>query len=51
MELLKKNIRMTWQKAKAVTQITLEEDRNVPDSRPDTESIIQTKCVVRLEEV
>ena len=51
MELLKKNIRMTWQKAKAVTQITLEEDRNVPDSRPDTESIIQTKGVVRLEEV
>ncbi|MDY3919302.1 MAG: DUF3794 domain-containing protein [Candidatus Limivivens sp.] len=50
MELLKKNIRMTWQKARAATQITLEEDLNVPDSRPDAGSIIQNKGIIRLEE-
>ncbi|MDO5422308.1 MAG: DUF3794 domain-containing protein [Eubacteriales bacterium] len=50
MELLKKNIRMTWQKARAVTQITLEEDLNVPDSRPDAGSIIQNKEIIRIEE-
>ena len=41
MELLKKNIRMNRQKSRAVSQITLEEDLNVPDTRPDAGNIIQ----------
>ena len=41
MELLKKNIRMNRQKSRAMNQITLEEDMNVPDSRSDVGDIIQ----------
>ena len=51
MELLKKNIRMTWLKGKGGIQTALEEDRNVPDSRPDAGSIIQAKGTIRTEEV
>lgn len=34
----------------AVTQITLDEDRNIPDSQPDIEKIILKSSEVRLEE-
>lgn len=50
MELLKKNIRMNRQKSKAVNQITLEEDLNVPDSRPDAGNIIQEEGNLKIEE-
>lgn len=50
MEILKKNIRMNRQKSKAVNQITLEEDMNVPDNKPDVENIIQESGNVRIEE-
>lgn len=50
MELLKKNIRMNRQKSRAVSQATLEEDVNVPDSRPDVRSIIQEDGIVRMED-
>ncbi len=43
MEVLKKNIHMYRQAKRAVNQITLEEDFNVPDAKPDVEQIIQTK--------
>lgn len=50
MEILKKNIRMNRQKSKAVNQITLEEDMNVPDSKPDAGSIIQESGNVKIED-
>ena len=43
MEILKKNIHMCRQAKRAVSQITLEEDFNVPDAKPDVEQIIQSK--------
>ena len=44
MEVLKKNIHMYRQAKRAVSQITLEEDFNVPDAKPDVEQIIQSKA-------
>lgn len=49
MELLMKNIHMCRQAKRAGTQITLDEDLNVPDVRPDVEMIIQSRERVTLE--
>lgn len=49
MELLMKNIHMCRQAKRAGTQITLDEDLNVPDVRPDVEMIIQSREKVTLE--
>lgn len=49
MELLMKNIHMCRQAKKAGTQITLDEDLNVPDVRPDVEMIIQSRERVTIE--
>lgn len=49
MELLMKNIHMCRQAKRAGTQITLGEDLNVPDIRPDAEIIIQSQERVTLE--
>ena len=49
MELLKKNIHMCRQAKRAVSQITLEEDFNVPDVKPDVEHIIQSKAKTVIE--
>ncbi len=49
MELLMKNIHMCRQAKQAGTQMTLEEDVNVPDAKPDVEMIIQSKERVVLE--
>ena len=43
MELLMKNIHMCRQGKQAGLPVTLEEDFNVPDVRPDVEQIIQSK--------
>lgn len=51
MELLMKNIHMCRQVKRAGTQITLDEDLNVPDIRPDVEQIIQSREKVTLEQV
>lgn len=51
MELIKKNIHANVRKAKAVTQITLDEDINVPDSCEDIEKIVQEKACFKLDEV
>lgn len=51
MELLKKNIHMDYRKCSAVTQMTLEDDRNIPDVNPDVERILMEKGNVKLEEV
>lgn len=49
MELLMKNIHMCRQAKKAGTQMTLDEDLNVPDVRPDVEMIIQSREKITLE--
>ena len=51
MELVKKNIHMDRIKCKASTQITLEDDCNVPDSKPDVERLILDKGEIRVEEM
>lgn len=51
MELLKKNIHMMHEKNRAVSQVTLEEDCNVPDTQADVERIIQHNAAVKIEEV
>ncbi len=51
MELLKKNIHMDYRKCSAVTQMTLEDDRNIPDVNPDVSQILLEKGNVKLEEV
>lgn len=50
MEILKKNIRMSRQKSHAMNQITLEEDMNVPDSKPDALGIIQHSGRIKVED-
>ncbi|MCC8102650.1 MAG: DUF3794 domain-containing protein [Clostridiales bacterium] len=49
MDLLMKNIHMCNQTKHATTQITLDEDLNVPDVRPDVDMIIQSQERVTLE--
>lgn len=49
MELLMKNIHMCRQAKQAGTQITLDEDLNVPDINPDADTIIQSRERVVLE--
>ena len=51
MEVLMKNIHMCRQTKHAETQITLDEDLNVPDIRPDVEQIIQNREKVILEQI
>ena len=50
MEIKKKNIRMSRQKSQAMNQVTLEEDMNVPDSRPDASGIIQHSGKIKVED-
>lgn len=50
MELSKKYIHMNREKGKAVTQITLDDDFNVPDTKPDLIRIILDKGEIRLDE-
>ncbi len=51
MDLLKKNIHMDRVRSEAVTQITLEDDRNIPDTKPDVNSINLEKAEVVIEEI
>ncbi len=50
MELSKKYIHMNREKGKAVTQITLDDDFNVPDTKPDLIRIILDKGEISLDE-
>lgn len=50
MELVKKNIHMDFTKAKAVTQLVLEEDMNLPDVKPDMDCICLEKGNVIIDE-
>lgn len=51
MELIKKNIHMDRIKCQSAAQVTLEEDINVPDNKPDVGGIILHKAVIQIEEV
>lgn len=51
MELEKRNIYMDRMKYKAGTQIALEDDRNLQDSKPDIARILGQKGCIRLEEL
>ena len=51
MELIKKNIHMEHQINWASTQISLEEDQNISDQKPDAFKIISKKADVRTEEI
>lgn len=51
MELLMKNIHMYRQAKEARMEVTLDEDVNVPDAKPDVEMIIQNKERVVLEDI
>ena len=49
-ELTKRYIHMNREKGKAFSQITLDDDFNVPDSRPDVLRLIQDKGEMKIEE-
>lgn len=51
MELIKKNIHMDRIKLRSATQVTLEEDINIPDSKPDVVNLIYEKGKIQIEEV
>ncbi len=50
LELVKKNIHMDCIKAKAGNQITVEDDVNIPDLRPDIDKVIFHSGVIKIEE-
>ena len=51
MELLKRNIHMDRVRAEAVTQITLEDDINVSENKPDITALNLEKGEVVIEEI
>ena len=51
MELIKRNIHMDCIKTQAVTQFTLEEDVNIPDSKPDVHSLNLERAELVTEEI
>lgn len=51
MELIKKNIHMDRIKCRGNSQLTLEEDINIPDSKPDVADVIYEKGQIQIEEV
>lgn len=51
MELVRKNIHMNRQKGRAVSQITLDDDYNIPEQMPDVAMVIQEKGSIEIGEV
>ena len=51
MELIKKNIHMDRIRCKSTMQVTLEEDRNIPDNKPDVAALLYDKGQIVIEEV
>ena len=51
MELIKKNIHMNKLKCKSDLQITVDDDFNVPDAKPDIYKIIKEQGEVRIQDV
>lgn len=50
-ELVKENVNMLRVKSRATSQLTFDEDYNVPDVKPDIGRMIQNKGEVQIEEV
>lgn len=50
-ELIKKNIHMDRIRTEAVSQMTLEDDRNIPDSMPDAERINLERAETVIDEI
>ena len=48
MELIKKNIHMNKIKCKTTMQMTLDDDVNVPDIKPDIEKIVKEQAIVKI---
>lgn len=51
MEILRKSVHMSRQKNRAVSQITLDNDFNVPDIKPDIDKLILDRGEIRIEDV
>ncbi len=51
MQTEKKHVHMTRQKSRAVSQITLDNDFNVPDIKPDIQKLILDQGEIQVEEV
>ena len=51
MELVKRTIHMDRAKVSGGTQITLEDDRNIPDAKPDVNTLVYENGQVKIEEV
>ncbi len=51
MELIKKNVHMTRSKGKSVTQLTLDDDFNVPDIKEDIDYMMKDKGEILIEYV
>ncbi len=51
MEILKKRIRTNQFKGRAFTQITLDDDFNVPDVRPDIDKIIEENGDIKISDI
>ena len=51
MELIKKNIHMNKLKCKSDLQITMDDDFNVPDIKPDIYKIIKEQGEVKIQDV
>ena len=45
MELIKRNIHMDRIRAEAVSQLTLEDDLNIPENKPDVEALNMEKDI------
>ena len=46
MEIKKQNIHMNYEKASAMSQITLDDDYNLPDYRPDIVKVLKENCLL-----
>ena len=51
MELIKKNIHMSQIKCQSDLQITLDDDYNVPDVKPDIERIVKEQGEIRIQDI
>ena len=51
MELVKRNLHQMCRKSEAVSQVTFDEDFNVPDAKPDVGRMIQKKGDVQIADV
>ena len=51
MELITKKMHMLERKCQAVSQVTFDEDMNVPDVKPDMGRMIQKKGSVQIEDI